>query len=132
LDQLKARNATVAIVSNKGVAAVATALENNSLAGYVPDYLIIGDSTPGATRKPHSGSFTDILVPALAARRVRVDPSKVLVVGDTVADIKFAANIGARACWCRYGYGEKDECAKLAPDFTADSLADVMQVATDQ
>jgi phosphoglycolate phosphatase len=128
LEHLKARNVTIAIISNKGVAAVATALENNGLAGYIPNYLIIGDKTPGATRKPHPGSFINVLVPALETRGIRVDLAKVVVVGDTVSDIKFAANIGGRACWCRYGYGDKDECTKLTPAFTVDSLADVVQI----
>ncbi|PIG87398.1 hypothetical protein AARAC_009809 [Aspergillus arachidicola] len=46
-----AHSVPIAIVSNKGVAAVKTALERNGLAGYVPEELIIGDKTPGAQRK---------------------------------------------------------------------------------
>lgn len=57
-----------------------------------------------------------------------VDASKVVVVGDTVADIQFTRNIGARACWTRHGYGERVECAELKADFTIEKLMDVMTI----
>lgn len=120
----------IAIVSNKGVAAVKTALERNGLAGYVPEELIIGDKTPGAQRKPDPASFVDVLVPVLGERfgiNVVADEG-VLVVGDTVADIQFARNIGGRVCWCRYGYGDREACEGLGPDYVVDSLADVVGI----
>lgn len=91
--------------------------------------LIVGDKTPGATRKPDVGSFTDVLVPKMRGAGLVeevVDASEVLVVGDTVADIQFARNIGAKACWARYGYGERVECEELRPDFTIEALMDVI------
>ncbi|KAF6828107.1 pyrophosphatase ppax [Colletotrichum plurivorum] len=123
----------VAIISNKGVQAVRDALHANGLADYVPEDLIVGDKTPGATRKPDPGSFTDVLVPALrkagyyGAEEV-VGASKVLVVGDTVADIQFARNIGADACWARYGYGDRAKCEELGPNFTVEELFDVIGI----
>ncbi|KAF7585098.1 hypothetical protein BBP40_012778, partial [Aspergillus hancockii] len=65
LPSLKDKGIHVAIVSNKGVAAVKTALERNGLGGVVPEDLIIGDKTPGAARKPDPGAFVDVLVPVL-------------------------------------------------------------------
>ena len=108
----------IAIVSNKGVAAVKTALQRNGLGGYVPEELIIGDKTPGAQRKPDPASFVDVLVPILEATfGISVMPGEgVLVIGDTVADIQFARNIGGRSCWCRYGYGDRGACEGLGPD----------------
>ena len=127
LDKLKDHNVPIAIVSNKGVAAVKTALERNGMKGYIPEDLIIGDKTPGAQRKPDPASFVNVLVPTLQAQYGlgNIDASSVLVVGDTVADIQFASNIGGRACWCRYGYGDQDACRKLDPEFIADSLIEV-------
>ncbi|KAK2873579.1 hypothetical protein FQN49_002266 [Arthroderma sp. PD_2] len=127
LDDLKARNVPIAIISNKGVVAVKTALERNGMSGYVPEDLIIGDKTPSAQRKPNPASFFNILVPILETRYGLnfIDSSGVLVIGDTVADILFANNIGGRACWCRYGYGDQDECRKLGPEFIIDSLNEV-------
>lgn len=134
LEHLQARDIPISIVSNKGVAAVKTALDRNGLGGYVPEALIVGDRTPGAERKPHTASFTHVVVPVLKERgkwRDGADTSKVLIVGDTVADIQFAKNLGCRVCWCRYGYGDQGECQALTPDFVVDSLADVVGILSE-
>ncbi|KAK8095850.1 uncharacterized protein PG998_002478 [Apiospora kogelbergensis] len=131
LASLRARAIPAAIVSNKGVAAVATALKNNRLSGSVPEDFIVGDKTPGASRKPDPGSYVNVLLPAMRARGYAepLAASSVLVVGDTEADIRFANNIGgARSVWCRYGYGDKAECEKLLPSFTVDSLLKVEDI----
>ncbi|KAI1907577.1 hypothetical protein LOZ61_006050 [Ophidiomyces ophidiicola] len=129
LEELKGHHIPTAIVSNKGVAAVKTALERNGLEGYIPEDLIIGDKTPGALRKPDPSSFVNVLVPALKARGIDgVQASEVLVVGDTVADIQFAKNIDGRVCWCRYGYGDREACEAMAPDFVVDSLNQVVSI----
>ncbi|KAB8071748.1 HAD-like domain-containing protein [Aspergillus leporis] len=131
LTTLNARKIPVAIVSNKGVEAVKTALERNGLGGLVPENLIIGDKTPGAVRKPDPASFGKVLVPVLRERYGWVgggeagDGDGVLVVGDTVADVLFARNIGAKVVWCRFGYGEREVCEGLGPDFVVDSLGGV-------
>lgn len=130
LAELNAHKVPVAIVSNKGVAAVKTALERNGLEGFVPEDLIIGDKTPGAKRKPDPASFVDVLVPFLRERYglVNIDPASVLVVGDTVADVQFAKNIGSKVCWCRYGYGDPEACQQAGPDFVVDSLGEVVGI----
>lgn len=57
LVSLQKHGIPTAIVSNKGVAAVLTALKNNNLdnSGILED-MIVGDKTSGATRKPDLGS----------------------------------------------------------------------------
>ncbi|KAJ5093470.1 phosphoglycolate phosphatase [Penicillium angulare] len=125
---LKSRDIPISIVSNKGVAAVLTALSNHDLADCIPQSLIIGDKTPGATRKPDPASFFNVLVPALREQGLveNIDASDVFVIGDTEADLQFAANIGgARSIWCRYGYGDRQSCEKLNPGATIDSLEEV-------
>ncbi|KAJ5344511.1 hypothetical protein N7452_002515 [Penicillium brevicompactum] len=132
LTELTALGIPTAIVSNKGVAAVKTALERNGLEGLVPEDLIVGDKTPGAKRKPDPSSFTDVLAPALQRKYgVRIAGQKVLVVGDTMADIEFARNIGSQVCWCRYGYGDREACQTLGPDFVIDSLGNVVEIVKD-
>lgn len=130
LTELSAHKIPIAIVSNKGVAAVKTALERNGLDGYVPEDLIIGDKTPGAKRKPDPASFVDVLIPILRERygMGEVEAEKVLVVGDTVADVQFARNIGSKVCWCRYGYGDREACEELGPNFVVDSLDEVVKI----
>ncbi|KAF4467421.1 phosphoglycolate phosphatase [Fusarium albosuccineum] len=126
LRSLSARNIPTSIISNKGVAAVVKALENNGIEDIIPEQLIVGDKTPGATRKPDPGSYVDVLVPALKARGVKnIDPSNILVVGDTEADVQFASNIGAKSVWCRFGYGDRATCVGLKPDFMIDYLPEV-------
>ncbi|KAJ6781069.1 hypothetical protein PWT90_03050 [Aphanocladium album] len=133
LRHLARREIPVAIVSNKGVAAVVTALERGGLADCVPRELIVGDSTPGATRKPDPSSYTAVLLPAVQARWYGgvpggLDAGKVLEVGDTVADVQFARNIGAKSCWCRFGYGDAKACEELKPDYVVDSLEEVAAI----
>lgn len=130
LAALTSRQIPIAIVSNKGVAAVKTALERNGLAGAVPDDLIIGDKTPGAKRKPDPASFVDVLLPVLRENYGlnAVDPTSVLVVGDTLADVQFARNVGSKVCWCQFGYGDPATCLVAGPDFVVDSLAEVMGI----
>ncbi|CAG8908466.1 unnamed protein product [Penicillium egyptiacum] len=130
LTELNVHKIPIAIVSNKGVAAVKTALERNGLDGYVPEDLIIGDKTPGAKRKPDPASFADVLIPLLRENYgwEEVDPGRVLVVGDTVADVQFARNIRSRVCWCRFGYGDQKACQELEPDFVVDSLGEVVGI----
>lgn len=129
LTELNAQKISIAIVSNKGVAAVKTALQRNGLDGYVPESLIVGDKTPGAKRKPDPASFVDVLIPTLReSYGMEVKPESVLVVGDTVADIQFARNIGGHICWCRYGYGDREACQELKPQFVIDSLDEVVGI----
>lgn len=133
LRKLQNAGIPVAIVSNKGAAAVVAALERNGLADLVPRELIVGDGTPGATRKPDTASYYDVLAPKLrdlhGAGFEAAGKVKVLEVGDTVADIEFARRLGGKSCWCSFGYGDAEACQRLKPDFTVDSLAEVFDIA---
>jgi phosphoglycolate phosphatase len=128
---LREAKVPIAIVSNKGVGAIRTALERNGFSGVIPDDLVVGDNTPGAGKKPDPASFVNVVVPRLKEMKgdnYCLDEKRVLVVGDTVADINFAKNINAMACWCRYGQGSKEECEKLKPDAVVNSLEEVAGV----
>lgn len=129
---LHARGIPIAIVSNKAVPAIKAALEPTGLLEFVPEMLIIGDGMPGFKRKPDGASFTEVLVPRLKAvygEGFEVDPGRVLMVGDTIADLEYARNIGARVCWCRFGQGDKEECEAFKADYAVDSLAEVLDIA---
>ncbi|KAF7590082.1 hypothetical protein BBP40_003284 [Aspergillus hancockii] len=131
LQLLNEKKVTTAIVSNKGVGAIRIALERNGFSGLIPDDLVVGDNTPGAGKKPDPASFVDVIVPRLKeinGSGFCLDGRSVLMVGDTVADINFAKRINARACWCRYGQGRKEECEGLKPDAIVDSLEEVAGV----
>lgn len=93
----------IAVVSNKGVAAVNDALISHNLAVHIS--LVVGD-TPGIAKKPDPMCFERIIKPHFGDEVA----NNVVMVGDTATDIRFARNIGAHACWARYGYGNADEC----------------------
>ncbi|KAL4921137.1 HAD-like domain-containing protein [Aspergillus aurantiobrunneus] len=126
---LQARGVQLAVVSNKAVAAVKTALEFHGLSGIVPEALIIGEPMFGGRRKPDPAGFTEVLVPRLKERFGRgCEGGDVLMVGDTITDLLFARNIGARVCWCRFGQGDRRECERVGPEYTVDRLVDVVSV----
>ncbi|EAW11063.1 HAD family hydrolase [Aspergillus clavatus NRRL 1] len=135
LEGLKARGIPIAIVSNKVVPAIRTTLERMNLSGYFHETLIIGDRTPGSEKKPDPTSYTEVLVPRFKRVHgdgVALDPAKVLMVGDTIADLEYARNIGAKVCWCRFGQGDREECGSFQPDYTVDSLSEVLDIVAKQ
>lgn len=122
---LKARRTAVAIVTNKGVAAVHATLRAAGLDTLVE--LVVGDTTPGFVPKPDVTSFVEMLGYHFAG----VNPVcgwRCLVVGDTEADIGYARSFGGKVVWCRYGYGRSELCERQLPDWTVDSLGDVIKV----
>ncbi|BCS27879.1 HAD family hydrolase [Aspergillus puulaauensis] len=128
---IASREIPMAIVSNKGVEMIKTSLKQHGLDGIIPDEYIIGDPLYGENRKPHPASYTDILAPRFRAKTgedLLAAEGDVIMVGDTISDIKFARNIGAKVCWCSFGDGNKEECTGLQPDFTIATLADLTEV----
>lgn len=129
------------VVSNKGIKAVEAVLKNAEMDGLVE--MVLGDM-PGVRRKPDPMSYFEIIAPAFEQKggdehgdgsdedevrhADRLDPKNVLIIGDTAADIQFARNIGAIACWAKYGYGHKEECEKLGPELVVDSLEEVQRL----
>ncbi|KAJ0417273.1 HAD-like domain-containing protein [Aspergillus carlsbadensis] len=132
LEAVQRKGIPMSIITNKAVQAVKTALANNGLEVFIPEEFIIGDTTPGAKRKPDVGSFVDVLLPRLRESGVDIDAEgrrrDVLVVGDTVADIGLARNLGCRICWCRFGHGRREECEGLRPDWVVDGLLEVVGI----
>ncbi|KAK1147201.1 hypothetical protein N8T08_001940 [Aspergillus melleus] len=127
LRSLRARDIPIVIISNKGVEALKSALTKTGLLGYFPEPFILGDGIPGVTRKPDPSSFTDVMLPRLKELYGERE-GEVLMVGDTRTDIQFARNIGAKVSWCRYGQGDSEECDRLNPDFTIDSVIDLLDL----
>ena len=127
LETLHSRRIPTAIISNKSTKAVLASLEHFDLLQYVPTDLIVGDTTPGATRKPDTASYFGVLLPILQSNYASgpIDVKDVLVVGDTEADLQFAANFGGRSVWCRYGFGDPYKCAAVKPHFTIDSMGEL-------
>jgi len=79
--------------------------------------LVLGSDEVSAA-KPHAALFDRHIAP----RYPEIARDRVLVVGDTDIDLRFAANIGARSCWVEYGYGHAGSCPAQQPTYT---IADI-------
>jgi phosphoglycolate phosphatase len=119
LAALDAAGITLAIVSQKAGKSLAHVL-NQCAIDHVFDLVLGSDDVIAA--KPQAALYERHIVPTCG------DPARdrVLMVGDTDIDLRFAANIGARACWAEYGYGHTGSCRALSPDYT---IADISAVA---
>lgn len=133
LIELRARSIPCAIVSNKGIGAVRHVLATHQLSSLIE--LVVGDGEPAdCPRKPDPGSWTAAVKPAFEQQTAtraglgKLEGENVLVVGDTEADIMYARNIGARSVWCSYGYGVREKCLDLKPDFVVRGLDEVIRV----
>lgn len=133
LTELRARSIPCAIVSNKGIVAVRDILAANHLSSLIE--LVVGDGEPAnCPRKPDPGSWTVAVKPAFEQQTGtqagigELKGEHVLVVGDTETDIMYARNIGARSVWCSYGYGTKEKCIDLKPEFVVRGLDDIIKV----
>lgn len=121
LEFLFTRSVFVAVASNKGEESVRATLEKFDLSGYIS---LVVAATGAQPTKPDPLSFHQRIVPALGASAV----SKMIVIGDTDTDIRYARSIGALSCWAAYGYGSPEVCLPLVPDFVAHYPAEVGKI----
>ena len=121
LSSLSRLGVAAVVVSNKGIKSVQNAMNQFGIANQVA--LVIGD-TPGISRKPDPAIFHAVIQP----RYPEVNRGRILVVGDTDADIRFARNIQAASCWASYGYGRREACSALKPDYTIESPLSLLKV----
>jgi phosphoglycolate phosphatase len=121
LATLDAAGITLAVVSQKARKSLAQVLGQCALDRCFD--LVLGSDDVTAP-KPHPGLYEDHIVPRCG------DPARnrVLVVGDTDVDLRFAANIGARGCWAEYGYGHRASCLALNPAYTIPNISAVTSV----
>mgnify|MGYP001200800773 CR=1 FL=1 len=54
------------------------------------------------------------------AREMKIDPSRVMFVGDSIVDMTTARNAGMIACAVSWGYQEKSDLLATGPDFFVD------------
>jgi phosphoglycolate phosphatase len=121
LAELNRRRVDCAIVSNKGFQAIRHSIESLVLAPYVA--LIVGEQ-PGVPQKPNPAVLNDHVIPKFPG----IDRSRILMLGDTEADIQFARNAGIKSCWAAYGYGHEDKCRALSPDYRISKIREVLSL----
>ena len=120
-DYLKENDAKISIVSNKGITAITEALCFFNLESYIE---ICIAEMPGVFKKPNPMAFHEII----KRKYPKLNNEKVLMVGDTEADIMFSQNSHISACWAKYGYGNKETCLKLKPNYCIDEFKSLLEI----
>jgi len=127
-EQLTGRGAQLAVLSNKGVAVLEASLEQLGLRPYVS--LVVGDgSRPDKplAKKPDPMMFHELVRP----RFPQLPPARMLMIGDTPADLEFARNCGIDSCWVSFGFGDAAECQAWQPTHVVASLAEIGLLPTE-
>lgn len=109
----------VAILSNKGHEALLKAVAHF---GLEQDVSFVAGERDGIKPKPDPGVYKSEIVPLFSL----TPQARVLMIGDTEADIQFAHAINASSCWVTYGFGDPAACNALEPTFIANSIADTI------
>jgi phosphoglycolate phosphatase len=121
LSTLDAAGLTLALVSQKARKGLAQVLGQCAI-DHCFDLVLGSDEVTAA--KPQAALYDRHIVP-LCGNPAR---DRVLVVGDTDIDLRFAVNIGARGCWAEYGYGHTGTCRGLNPAYTIPDVTAVTSV----
>ncbi len=109
----------VAILSNKGHQALLTAVRHFELER---DVGFVAGERDGVKPKPDPGVYRTEIAPLFNL----TDKARVLMIGDTEADIQFAHAIQASSCWVTYGFGSRADCEALNPTFAVDRMVDTI------
>ena len=116
LEHLRARGLPLACVTNKAEAFALPLLEATKLAPFFR-LVVAGDTLP--EKKPHPAPLLHV------AGRFGVDPSRLLMVGDSVNDVRAARAAGCPVVCVPYGYNHGNDIGDASPDRVITSLADL-------
>jgi phosphoglycolate phosphatase len=121
LQNIHARGIKCVVVSNKGTESIHRSLDRYGLAPFID--LVFGEEQD-IPPKPDPRLLTDRIVPEFP----QIPRSRMLMVGDTEIDIAFARAAGIACCWAAYGFGNRQRCAALAPEYHIDAIAELLAV----
>ncbi|MGB7217253.1 MAG: HAD-IA family hydrolase [Vicinamibacterales bacterium] len=115
--------ASLAVLTNKPLAATRAILAGLNLARHFADEAILGGDGP-LPRKPDPTGLQYLLA------RVGTTPPEALLVGDSMVDWRTARNASTAICLARYGFGFAGvSTAELGPDDRViDAPADLLQI----
>ncbi|HAS8402118.1 TPA: phosphoglycolate phosphatase [Vibrio vulnificus] len=119
LKELHQAGFTLALVTNKPSKFVPDVLQQHGIADYFVDVLG-GDSFP--EKKPNPIALNWLM------EKHQIQPTEMLMVGDSKNDILAAKNAGCASFGLIYGYNHGEPIAASEPDFVADSLAQLLDV----
>jgi phosphoglycolate phosphatase len=111
------------VVSNKGVDAIHRSLERYGLAPFIDR--VFGDQ-PGVPFKPDPALLTDHIAP----RFPHIAKARILMIGDTEVDIRFARASGIACCWAAYGFGNPQGCMALSPRYIIENVEQLSAVVS--
>jgi len=92
------RNAALAVLTNKPIAATRRILDGLDLSRYFPANAVIGGDGP-FPRKPDPSALLHLAAQAIAS------PLDTIMVGDSAIDWRTARAAGTRVCLAGYGFG---------------------------
>ncbi|EPR41583.1 phosphoglycolate phosphatase [Desulfovibrio sp. X2] len=113
LARLREAGAALVLMSNKGETALKAAVAGLGLADF---FALVAGQTPDLPKKPDPTVFHALIAPALPDH----DPERMLMAGDSEADLLFGRAVGARCCFAAYGYGDPSVCSPLADTVITD------------
>jgi len=119
LDNLKSKNKKIALLSTKAQDQCEKILRYFQIDIY---FDIIKGRTPGKEVKPSPQSLFEI------ASNLNVSVSQTLIIGDTELDILCGKNAGSLTCAATYGYRSKAFLKAYNPDFTIDSIEEIIKI----
>ena len=114
IERLRAQGAVLALVTMKFRAPTHKILKKHGFDMF--DEVITFDDVD--KRKPDPDSLIRVM------DKYNILPSKTLMIGDTVTDMRYAAAAGVDACAMTYGYGVTEEVLAESPRYVLDSFCD--------
>jgi phosphoglycolate phosphatase len=109
------------VVSNKGSAAIRRSLDRFELAAFID--LVLGDDA-AAPIKPDPALLTDRIAPKFP----QIAKARMLMIGDTEVDIRFARAAQIACCWAAYGFGGRSHCEALSPEYVIESIDELSEI----
>ncbi len=128
LARLHALGGEQVVVTNKKQSLVEEALK-----GFKIDHFFSGvfGAAAGHPTKPDAALFHQVIWPTLSISKSFSDKSspRVVMIGDSLSDVRFAKNCGIEVCFLTYGLGEC-QSDEGQPDHTVDSVAQLYDLLT--
>jgi len=118
--EAKRCNIKSVIISNKESKAIEDSLRLFKIFDLVS--LVIGGDHP-LEKKPDPMTYNMIIKKQFD----KATTNSVLMVGDTVTDIKYAKNCEIDCAWVTYGYGGSEECKAENPDYIISHLKELQE-----
>lgn len=119
LEELKARNIRIAVLSNKPHERTVENIEAVFGAGY---FDFVAGERPEIPRKPDPAGVLDIL------QRFGKEPSECMYFGDTNTDMKTGLAAGACTVGVTWGFRDREELLSFSPQYVIDEPGEVLKL----